>query len=100
MEKKAYSYKLTLEGITNPKGEEIENEPLDLEFTNHDDLFKIFEVIKNKGLFEDPNDNTEFFLGLKLFSEVLLRNRKSPNPMTKGLSDAVGEFMKELKGRK
>lgn len=100
MEKKAYSYKLTLEGITNPKGEKIGNLPLDFEFNNYDDLFKILEITRSKGLFENPNDNTEFFLGLKLFSEVLLRNRKSPNPMTNGLSDAVGEFMKELKGRK
>jgi hypothetical protein len=99
MDKKAYSYKLTLEGVINPKGEKLENEPLNLDFQNHDDLFKILELSKSKTIFKNSNDNTEFFLGLKLLSEVLLRNRNAQNPMTDGLSEAVAVFMKKLKGR-
>lgn len=97
MEKKAYSYKLTLEGKTNPQGEKFGDEPVYVEFQNHDDLFKILEMSKGKPIFEKSSDNTEFFLGLKLLSEVLLRNRKSSNPMTAELFEAIGGFMKKLK---
>jgi len=99
MDKKAYSYKLTLEGLTNPQGEKIENEPLNLNFQNHDDLFKILELSKSKTIFKNSNDTTEFFLGLKLLSEVLLRNRNEQNSLTDELYEVVAEFMKKLKGR-
>lgn len=97
MDKKAYNYQLTLKGLTDPQGQAFENEPLILEFQNHDDLFKILEISKGRPIFENPNDNTEFFIGLKLFSEVLLRNRKTPSPMTEELAEAVGAFMRKLK---
>lgn len=99
MKKRAFSYKLTLEGLTNPNGEKLENEPLTFEIQNHDDLFKILELSKSKAVFENSNENSEFFLGLKLFSEVLLRNRNTKNVMTEELSKAVGIFMKKLKAQ-
>lgn len=99
MNKKAFSYELTLKGLSNPKGEPFTEDTLQLEFNNHDDLFRILELAKDKALFENPSDTTEFFIGLKLFSEVLLRNRKSPNPMTQELSSAVANFMKQLKAK-
>lgn len=97
MDKKAYNYQLTIKGLTDLQGQTFENEPLILEFQNHDDLFKILEIAKSSAIFENPNDNTEFFIGLKFFSEVLLRNRKTPNPVLKDLTETVGAFMKKLK---
>ncbi|GEP93331.1 protein of unknown function [Chitinophaga terrae (ex Kim and Jung 2007)] len=97
MDKKAYNYQLTIKGLTDLQGQTFENEPLILEFQNHDDLFKILEIAKSSAIFENPNDNTEFFIGLKLFSEVLLRNRKTPNPVLKDLTETVGAFMMKLK---
>lgn len=48
MDKKAYQYKLTLAGISDPQGEPMTNEPLELIFSNHDDLFRIIEISKGK----------------------------------------------------
>ena len=97
MDKKAYNYELTLKGLTDIQGQAFESKPLILEFQNHDDLFKILEIAKSSAIFENPNDNTEFFIGLKLFSEVLLRNRKTPNPVLKDLTETVGAFIKKKK---
>ena len=71
--KKNNKYKLTLDEITlkdnpNPTGN------LQFEFENHDDILSILEKIKQKNIF-DENTNKEFAVGLKLFSEVLLKNR-------------------------
>lgn len=96
MEKKAYQYKLTLEALKAPGGEVIERTPLVLEFRNHDDLFRILEKVKEKDLFENPSENVEFVLGLKLFSEVMLHNRN--HPLFEELAPAFGQFMKRLKG--
>ena len=99
MEKKSYKYRLTLEGVETSSGAHFDNSPIQFTFENHDDLFRIMNMAKGQPIFDHPNDNTEFFIGLKLFSEVLLRNRKSPNPMTAELYDAVGNFMRSLKSR-
>lgn len=98
MEKKAYSYKLTIEGQTDPHGEPFGSEPLELTFTNHDDIFKIIEMAKSKNQFDDPAVSTQFVLGLKMFGEIMLNDRK--NPLFEDLIPAWGEFMKKLKGKK
>ena len=95
MEKKAHQYKLVLEYVKNIKGEAMSVEPLELTFENHDDIFEIIERQKAKGLFGNNNQATEFAIGLKLFSEVMLRNRK--DPLFEELAPAFGEFMKKLK---
>lgn len=48
---------------------------LELEVENHDNIFDIIEKLRSKNIFENANDTEEFAIGLKLFSEVLLRNR-------------------------
>lgn len=97
MEKKAHQYKITLAYLKNNQGELVHNEPFVFEFTNHDDIFAIVERQKAKGLFNDQQQATEFAVGLKLFSEVMLRNRK--DPLFEELAPAFGEFMKKLKSR-
>lgn len=97
MEKKGYQYRLTLEMQKKPNNETIDKIPLELEFQNHDNIFRIIEMLKSKELFENPNDNVEFALGLKLFSEVMLRNRDFP--LFEEFSPAFDSFMKKLKGK-
>ncbi len=75
MTKTGYQYKLRLEGLTNPVGEAMETAPLEIVFQNHDDIFKIIEMAQDKKLFVDSNEGVEFAIGLKLFSEVMLKNR-------------------------
>ncbi|RVT74850.1 DUF3861 family protein [Flavobacterium sufflavum] len=95
MEKRAHQYKLTLEYLKDSKGEPISADPIELTFNNHDDIFSIIERQKNKNLFGDKQQATEFAIGLKLFSEVMLKNRK--DPLFEELAPAFGAFMKRLK---
>ncbi|WP_243473605.1 DUF3861 domain-containing protein [Winogradskyella sp. MH6] len=91
--KKNNKYRLTLDEITlkdnpNPTGN------LQFEFENHDDILSILEKIKQKNIF-DENTNKEFAVGLKLFSEVLLINRK--HELFKDFFPHFSDFMKKLK---
>ncbi|RAJ05457.1 uncharacterized protein DUF3861 [Chitinophaga skermanii] len=95
MEKKAHQYKLTLEYVQNNKGEAMSLPPVEVAFDNHDDIFSIIERQQAANLFGDPKQSTEFAIGLKLFSEVMLKHRD--NPLFEDLRPAFGEFMKKLK---
>jgi hypothetical protein len=95
MEKRSNKYYLTLSlkeyasGATEPAKE------LGIQFDNHDEIFSIIERIKDKNIFEDPNEATQFALGLKLFSEIKLKHRK--NPLFAELNEVFPVFMKKLK---
>lgn len=52
--------------------------PITFEFDNHDEIFRIIEIIKEKDLFDNTNQATEFALGLKMLSEVMKKNRNHP----------------------
>ena len=95
MEKRAHKYKLTLEHLATAKGETSIHQPLQLEFDNHDDIFLIIDRIQAKDLFNDKDQAAEFAFGLKMFSEVMLKNRK--HPLFEELAPAFSEFMKKLK---
>ena len=87
-------YKITLEHINNPKGNELQ-QPVIVEFDNHDNLFNIINILKEKNHFNDENQSVEFAIGLKLFSEVMLRNKA--NPLFEEMLPAFKEFMGKLK---
>jgi len=95
MEKRAHKYKITLEHLATAKGEPGTHEPLQLAFDNHDDIFSIIERMQARNLFNNDNQSTEFAIGLKMFSEVMLKNRK--HPLFEELAPAFSEFMKKLK---
>lgn len=95
MKKKAHQYKLTLAHLKSIKGEEMNTPPLEIEFENHDDIFSIIEKTQEKNFFGDLDQSTEFAIGLKLFSEVMLRNRN--NPLFEELGPAFALFMKRIK---
>ena len=97
MAKRTNKYKLTLEEISLAKEDDVKNDPLKLEFDNHDNLFNIINVVKSKTIFEDENQSTEFAIGLKMFTEVILKNRD--NELFKELQPAIAEFMKKLKSK-
>lgn len=94
MEKKNNSYRIILEEVALKEPTDSPKK-LDFEFVNHDDIFKIIEMSKSKNIFGNENDSVEFSLGLKLFSEVMLRHRD--HPLFAELKPAFGEFMKKLK---
>lgn len=96
MEKRNNKYHLQLKELSLKDGS-AGDKKLDFDFENHDDLFKIFEVIKAKNIFEDENTAQEFALGLKLFTEVMLKNKQ--HPLFEDLRPAIMEFMKKLKSQ-
>lgn len=96
MEKRNNKYHLNLKESTLKDGTEG-TKSLQLNFDNHDDLFNIFDIIKSKNIFEDESTSIEFALGLKLFTEVILKNKQ--NVLFNELRPAMMEFMKKLKNQ-
>lgn len=97
MAKKSNKYKLKLELVELVRPEDTEYQPIELEFDNHDNIFKIVERMKHKDQFKPEQDSIEFAIGLKLFSEVTLKNRD--NPLFEDFRPAFGELMKKIKSR-
>ncbi len=91
---KQHLYRIQLEHLTDKDGNPSVQEPLQLEVGNHDDIFKIIELMKARGDFEG-NDATAFALGLKLFSEVMMSHRK--HPLFSDFAPHFQAFMKQLK---
>lgn len=94
MEKRNNKYKIHLEAIELKDGSNS-GKTLDIEIENHDDLFQIIEMTKSKKIIDDDKQATEFALGLKLFTEVVLKNKE--NPLFEDLKPAIGAFMQKLK---
>ena len=95
MTKSAHVYRITLEQVSSKNDETPMQTPLKFEFGNHDDIFSIIEKMKQRDLFNQANESTEFALGLKLFSEVILKNKS--HPLFEEIYPALGSFMKKLK---
>ena len=93
--KKYNRYKLSLETIDDNTDHQAPLNKIEFKFENHDDLFKVIELAKGKNLFAEERETIEFVIGLKLFSEVILRNRELP--LFDELKPAIKEFMKKLK---
>jgi hypothetical protein len=95
MATRGYQYRLTLEQLTQSNGEPGAHAPMQLEFMNHDEIFSIIERLQQKDPFGDTQQATEFAIGLKLFSEVMLRNRN--HPLFTELGPAFRDMMQKLK---
>lgn len=94
MAKKENRYHLRLDQLA-AKTDTFEPTSLELEFGNHDDILHIVRLMQAKPLFTDPGEAAQFALGLKLFSEVMLKHRT--DPLFEELGPAFGAFMKKLK---
>jgi hypothetical protein len=95
MEKKSNKYYLTLSLKEYANGETDPAKELGIEFDNHDEIFGIIEKIKEKNIFSNASEATQFAIGLKLFSEIKLKHRK--NPLFEELNEVFPAFMKKLK---
>ena len=87
-----HRYQVTLDYLSDKDGVAVSREPLSFEVGNHDDIFMIVEWMRGRGDFNE-NDATAFGVGLKLFSEVMLKN----NPLFSSFMPHFMEFMKNLK---
>ncbi|OLY92143.1 protein of unknown function [Cnuella takakiae] len=93
--KKTNKYHLSLRLLETANGEQDPSKSLELDVENHDEIFNIIERIRQKNLFDAEQQSTEFAIGLKLFSEVLIKNRN--HELFTELGPAFQLFMKRLK---
>jgi len=92
----AHNYRITLEYLGGKHADSSKHAPLQFEVGNHDDLFDIIARGQGAGL-TDAHEAAALALGLKLFSEVMLKHRKDPLFAT--LLPAFGEFVDNFKQR-
>ena len=95
MEKKTNKYHLTLTLKQYASGETEPPKQMEIDFDNHDEIFRIIEHLQDKNPFDDAAQAAQFALGLKLFSEVKLKNRT--HPLFEELNEVFPAFMKKLK---
>lgn len=70
---------------------------IEFEFENHDDIMALLDKAQQEGWFDKPSDSVELVLGIKLFAEVMLRQRK--HPLFVDFFPAFVDFMRLLKGK-
>ncbi len=69
--------------------------PISFDITNHDEILSIVAKITERAIVPAA-EAAEFAVGLKMFTEVMLRHRKTP--LFAELMPHIGAFMKRLKG--
>lgn len=94
IKKRNNKYKIQLKELELKDGSPGEKS-LEFEFDNHDNLFDIIGKVKEMGHFKEDGQTVEFAVGLKLFSEVMLKNKD--NPLFEDFRPAFMQFMKRLK---
>jgi hypothetical protein len=92
----SYRYKVTIEALTNGKGEPTEGQALSFEAANHEDILGIVERMRARLPF-DEDTIASLGVGLKLFSGVTLAQRH--DPMFAMIELALKEFSRDLKER-
>lgn len=90
-----YKFKITVEKIDD-QGITSADARLQFEVDNHDDILGIAERVRAKNWLKESDANS-LAVGVKLFTEVLLKNRSEP--LFKELQPAITKFMAGLKSR-
>jgi len=96
-EKRIHQYELTFKYLKNNKGEIMDKTPISLPFQNYDDIYKIIEILNEKNLFKDASQTNQFVLGLKLFGDVMMKNKDLE--LFSEMRPAFMDFMKKLKSK-
>lgn len=72
---KQHTYEVTLKHIADAQGNpSTYTDTLSFNSYNHDDIFKVLQVIQNSQMLDDEAAKS-FAVGLKLFSEVMLEHK-------------------------
>lgn len=89
-----HAYRVTVEALT--EAGDGQKPVMSFETDNHDDIFAV--VKKLEGRDDLPSEEARAFgVGLKLFSEVMLKNRELP--LFADFLPHFVDFMKRLKGK-
>ncbi|WP_050477916.1 DUF3861 domain-containing protein [Herbaspirillum rhizosphaerae] len=89
-----HRYRITMEHLATASEGQTQHAPLQFETGNHDDLFGIIDKIRSKNQF-DADTSAALALGLKLFGEVMLKNRK--HPLFEDIQSPLRDFIGKLK---
>ncbi len=96
-EKRVNEYEIIFRHLKNNKGELLDKQPVEFLFQNHDDVFKIIEMLSEKNLFREKSQTIQFVIGLKLLGDIIMKNRGME--LFSDMQPAFIEFMKKLKGK-
>lgn len=72
---KHHVYRISVEHLEDKQGNPVADHTLSLVTTNHDEILEIVERIRSARQFEE-DDAAAFAVGLKLFSEIMLKNKE------------------------
>jgi len=89
-----HHYKVTVEPRSDENTALPSGAALTFEVDNHDDILAIVKKLESRPDFTE-SDARAFGVGLKLFSEVMLKNKSLP--LFSGFLPHFVDFMKELK---
>ena len=97
MAKRGHHYRITIEPIAHPRGEEL-RPPFVFDAINHDDIIGIAQRLQEKAYLE-ADDAAAVIIGLKLLSEVMITRKNDPlfEPLKSG---AMSAFVANIKGLK
>lgn len=91
----SYCYRVTVEKLSDAKGDPLHGESLSFYAANHDDILAIVEKLQAKFPLLNAGSVASLGVGLKLFSEVALVQRNYP--IFANIRPALSEFIQQLK---
>jgi len=89
-----HRYRITMEHLATASESQAQHAPLQFETGNHDDIFHIVDRLASKNQF-DADTSASLAVGLKLFAEVMLKNRK--HPLFEDIQLPLRDFIGKLK---
>lgn len=94
---RAHQYQITVEYLRGRHAGPELHQPVVFEVGNHDDIIDIIKSVQESQMF-DRDTSASMVLGMKLFSEVMLKHRKDPlfEPMLAAYHQYVGQFKQRI----
>lgn len=94
-EKKLNKYEVSLLQLKNKEGEHVNEPAISFLFDNHDNISEILNKLSDKNIFDDEDQLKQFVVGLKLFGDVVMKNKDKA--LFSEMHPAFISFMKKLK---
>ena len=93
----SYRYRINVQALPASPDTEEPQPSFQFETTMHDDLVRIVDIMQKSHIVEEESA-VGLAVGLKLFAEVVIRNRKNPNftPFEAPLRQFIG-MLKQAK---
>jgi len=95
MEIATYKYHLTLSLEQYADGRPGLGKNLEIDFEHYQELFRLIDTLNQRNPFSNEEQLATFIIGLKMFSEVMIKNLN--HPLFEELSAAYRPFMMKLK---